>query len=131
MATILAQHALHVRQPRWSGVLALGAMAVLAWTLSVSDHRRVDEVRAPTVNPVVHWQDSRHDWLLVADRGTHELVVYDAVSGAPLERLGDDDGLGQVDSIARFGDRLLVRDLQGDTRQLALPGLHATTLARR
>lgn len=131
MATLTAQYASHVRLPRWSGVVALGALAVLAWTLSVSDRRGVDDVRATAVNPVVHWQDGRHDWLLVADRGTHELVVYDAVSGAPLERRGDDDGLGQVDSVARFGDHLLVRDLHGDTRLLTLPGLHAAALAAR
>jgi hypothetical protein len=131
MATILVQHASHVRLPRWSGVVALVALAALAWALSFGGHRAVEDGHAPVVNPVVRWQDSRHDWLLVADRATHELVVYDAMSGAPLERLGDDDGLGQVDSIARFGDRLLVRDLQGDTRMLALPGLHAATIAAR
>jgi hypothetical protein len=131
MATILVQHASHVRLPRWPGVVALIALAALAWTLSISGRHGTEAGHALVVNPVVRWQDSRHDWLLVADRATHELVVYDAASGAPLERLGDDDGLGQVDSIARFGDRLLVRDLQGDTRLLALPGLRATTLAAR
>lgn len=131
MATIPAPHVWHLRLPRWPGVVALGALAALAWALSVGGYRRADDGRVSAVNPVVHWQDSRHDWLLVADRSTHELVVYDAASGAPLERLGDDDGLGQVDSIARFGDRLLVRDIQGDTRLLALPGLHAATIAAR
>jgi hypothetical protein len=85
----------------------------------------------PIVNPLVHWQDSRHDWLLVADRGTHELVVYDATTGEPLQRLGRDDGLGSVDTIAALGDHLLVQDARGQPTLLGLPSLRAGTLALR
>jgi hypothetical protein len=79
----------------------------------------------------VHWQDGRHDWLLVADRGSHELVVYDATTGAPLQRLGRDDGLGSVDTVAALGNRLLVQDAEGQPTLLGLPSLHAVTLASR
>lgn len=83
------------------------------------------------VNTLVHWQDRQRDWLLVADRASHELVVYDARSGAPLRRLGAEDGLGEVDSIARAGDRLLVHGTEGPAKVLTLPNLRATSLAAR
>ncbi len=85
----------------------------------------------PKTSRLVHWQDAQRDWLLVADRSSHELVVYDARTGAPLQRLGADDGLGEVDSIARAGDRLLVQGAHGPVKVLTLPDLHAAGLAAR
>lgn len=118
----------------WRGVLipALAVLAVLAglWLASAAP------TDAPTrgdvqVNRLVHWQDAQRDWLLVADRSSHELVVYDARTGSPLQRLGADDGLGEVDSIARAGDRLLVQGGEGPAKVLILPDLHAAGLAAR
>ena len=83
------------------------------------------------VNALVHWQDDGHDWLLVADRTAHELVVYDATTGEPLQRLGRDDGLGSVDTIAALGDHLLVQDARGQPTLLSLPDLRAQALASR
>ncbi|MCP1374369.1 hypothetical protein [Dyella lutea] len=118
----------------WRGALmpALAVLAVLAglWLASAAptDAPTRDDVQ---VNRLVHWQDAQRDWLLVADRSSHELVVYDARTGSPLQRLGADDGLGEVDSIARAGDRLLVQGGEGPAKVLILPDLHAAGLAAR
>lgn len=111
---------------------ALAVLAVLAglWLASPG------QSEAPfggdlQVSRLVHWQDAQRDWLLVADRSSHELVVYDARTGAPLQRLGADDGIGEVDTIARAGDRLLVRGIEGPAKVLTLPDLRATGLAGR
>ncbi|MGN6739785.1 hypothetical protein [Dyella sp.] len=92
-----------------------------------------DPVAAPplAVNALVHWQDDDHDWLLVADRTAHELVVYDATNGEPLQRLGRDDGLGSVHTIAALGDHLLVQNTKGQPTLLSLPSLRAQALASR
>lgn len=107
----------------------LAVLAVL-WLASVGQPASPspDDSR---VSRLVRWQDARRDWLLVADRSSHELVVYDARTGAPLRRLGADDGLGEVDSIARAGDRLLVQGAEGSVKVLALPSLRAGGLAAR
>jgi len=84
-----------------------------------------------TENRLVHWQDSQHDWLLVADRATHRLVVYDAGTGEPVRHLGVDNGLGEVDSIAQLGDLLLVQDIRGRSTLLGMPGLRPRALAAR
>ena len=112
----------------WASVLLLVG-ACLAMLTGVGRDRAASP--RPIVNSLVHWQDGRHDWLLVADRGTHELAVYDATTGAPLQRLGRDDGLGSVDAIAALGDRLLVQDASGQPTLLGLPSLRAGTLALR
>lgn len=112
---------------------AMGVLLLVGACLAMligGDRDRAANPR-PIVNSLVHWQDGRHDWLLVADRGTHELVVYDATTGAPLQRLGRDDGLGSVDAIAALGDRLLVQDARGQPTLLGLPSLRAGTLALR
>jgi hypothetical protein len=63
---------------------------------------------ASSIERLVRWQDAEHDWLLVVDPDTSELVVYDANDGRPLERLGADDGLPDVQSIVQQGSWLLV-----------------------
>lgn len=79
---------------------------------------------ADPVGQLVHWRDAGHDWLLVVDPETRELVVYDANDGRPLERLGADDGLPDVHSIVRQGSLLLVADRHySDVRLLRLPQL--------
>lgn len=83
-------------------------------------------------NHVVHWQDNDHNWLLVADRDAHALVVYDATTGEPLRRLGTESGLGAVDAISSTGDRLLVSAQHGSKPVLlSLPQLQRMTLAAR
>lgn len=124
----------HPHAPAWRHALlpACAALAVLAglWLASAgpAESSAGSDLR---ISRLVHWQDARRDWLLVADRSAHELVVYDARTGAPLQRLGADDGLGEVDSIARAGDRLLVQDAGGSEKVLTLPDLRAASLAAR
>lgn len=121
------------RRPRGGQTLIAVALLVAAGLLLFSGGQN-DRRAAPspvTENRVVHWQDSQHDWLLVADRATHQLVVYDASTGEPLQRLGNDSGLGEVDSIAQLGDLLLVQDAQGQSTLLGMPGLQPRTLAAR
>jgi hypothetical protein len=81
---------------------------------------------AASANQLVHWQDAGHDWLLVVDPSTRELVVYDASDGRPLDRFGADDGLPQVRSIALRGPWLYVTgQAHAKTRLLRLPELQA------
>lgn len=133
MSTLLSivesSPARYLRRDRGTVAVLLLAGACLAM-LAGGTRDRAGSPR-PVVNPLVHWQDSRHAWLLVADRGTHELVVYDAATGEPLQRLGHDDGLGSVDTIAALGNRLLVQDAKGQPILLSLPSLRADTLASR
>lgn len=116
--------------PRHRGA---AAVVVLAGACLLLAGRAADPkiTSQPAANPLVHWHDSHHDWLLVADRAAHELVVYDAATGAPLQRLGSDDGVGRVDSIVPLGDRLLVQDAKGRPTLLSLPDLRAGTLVSR
>ncbi len=119
-------------RPRRRHVVAAGILLAGIGALLLADRGR-DPVATPplAVNALVHWQDDSHDWLLVADRGTHELVVYDAATGEPLQRLGRDDGLGAVDTIAALGDHLLVQNTKGRPTLLSLPALRAQALASR
>jgi hypothetical protein len=123
-STVESSPARYLRRHRGTVAVLLLAGACLAMLAGGGSPR-------PIVSPLVHWQDGRHDWLLVADRGTHELVVYDATTGEPLRQLGHDDGLGSVDTIAALGDRLLVQDATGQPTLLRLPSLRADTLASR
>lgn len=111
----------------WGLCLAVAAIvAVMVWSPGPAE-----QDKSLRVSRLVHWQDARHDWLLVADRASHELVVYDAVSGAPLQRLGAQDGLGEIDTIAQSGDRLMVQGERGPSQVLTLPALQPDTLAAR
>lgn len=75
---------------------------------------------------LVRWQDASHDWLLVVDPSTRELVVYDARDGRPLDRFGTDDGMPRVKSIALRGPWLYVTgQSHARTRLLRLPELQA------
>ncbi|HET6432226.1 hypothetical protein [Dyella sp.] len=119
-------------RPRLFGQLAGGlALLALAGALLFGGDRHGHAPASPSENRLVRWQDSRHDWLLVADRAAHQLVVYDAATGAPLQRLGERDGVGEVDSIAQLGDLLLVQDVRGEARVLGMPGLQPRALASR
>jgi hypothetical protein len=59
-------------------------------------------------------------------------VVYDATDGRPLERLGADDGLPDVQSIAQQGSWLFVTGRQHPKlRLLKLPELQAVAASGR
>ena len=124
--------ALPPARPRRRHVVAAGILLAGIGALLLAGRDR-DPVATPplAVNALVHWQDDSHDWLLVADRTAHELVVYDAATGEPLQRLGRDDGLGSVDTIAALGDHLLVQNTKGRPTLLSLPSLRVQALASR
>lgn len=109
-------------------LLALLSACLLWWCWPAADRA----AEAPSIQQLVHWQDADHDWLLVVDPVTRELVVYDATDGRPLERLGADDGLGDVQSIAQQGSWLLVTGRQRpEVRLLKLPELRAMAVGDR
>jgi hypothetical protein len=124
--------ALPPARPRRRHFVAAGILLAGIGVLLLAGRDR-DPVATPrlVVDALVHWQDDGHDWLLVADRASHELVVYDAATGEALQRLGRDDGLGSVDTIAALGDQLLVQDTKGQPTLLSLPSLRAQALASR
>ena len=125
---IALRHAHTISPPRfwrlvpWLGfaLLAAGMLQLLWPPVTGSDNT----TSVTPIAPLVHWSDADHDWLLVVDQASGELVVYDANDGRPLERLGADDGLPDVHSIAQLGSLLLVTDRQRSTlRLLKLPQL--------
>ncbi len=108
---------------RTAGVVLL-VLSSLGWWWSWQPEPDAATGAAPA-NQLVRWQDASHDWLLVVDPSTHELVVYDARDGRPLDRFGTDDGLPRVKSIALRGPWLYVTDRSdAKTRLLRLPELH-------
>jgi hypothetical protein len=84
------------------------------------------------VQPLVRFQDASHNWLMVVDPATHELVVYDANNGRPLHRLGADDGLAEVTAISRKDSLLYVTGNPDEAMQvLRLPQLQTVALNER
>ena len=82
------------------------------------------EANPASFNGMVHWQDASHDWLIVADRGNDQLVVYDARDGRPLRRMGAREGLTDIETLATTGERLLVAgDSTPEVRVVSLPAL--------
>ena len=88
----------------WAGIVVLALLGSSLRFSPATDHS--DAIAE--VQPLVHFQDASHDWLIVVDQATHELVVYDANDGRPLHRLGVDNGLSTVRSISRQGSSLFV-----------------------
>jgi len=115
---------LHGRGFRLLGTVLLLAVATwLAWSWMPSAGTGQGSREAMT-GELVHWRDAGHDWLVVVDPATRELVIYDANDGRPLERLGADDGLPPVHSISTQGSQVLVTDAgHRDSRVLKLPEL--------
>jgi hypothetical protein len=115
---------------RWPGIVLLVALSLgLLWSWSSAPD---GATAAAPINQLVHWQDASHDWLLVVDPTTRELVVYDANDGRPLERLGTDDGLPAVQSIVQQGSWLFVMGKQRPKmRLLKLPELQAVAVNSR
>ncbi|MFC5440512.1 hypothetical protein [Rhodanobacter ginsenosidimutans] len=62
------------------------------WQLLWSAVPGSDNTSATPIAPLVHWRDADHDWLLVVEQASGELVVYDANDGRPLRRLGAANG---------------------------------------
>lgn len=116
---------------RWSWRLVQWlALAVLAaWTLHLCwpSTATGDAASITASRPsLVHWKDASHDWLLVVDQATHELVVYDANDGRPLRRMG------AIDSIVGEGDWLIATSPQHPrVRVLSLPDLQPAAVAAR
>jgi hypothetical protein len=116
----------------WLAFAALAACALhLCWP-SAAAGDDTGEAATVSASSLVHWKDAGHDWLLVVDQATRELVVYDAYDGRPLRRLGAANGAGAIDSIASVGNRLMATDQQhSHTRVLSLPELQPAKLAAR
>lgn len=109
----------------WFGfaLLAAGTLQLLWPPTTGSDN-------ATPVAPLVHWSDADHDWLLVVDQASGELMVYDANDGRPLHRLGAANGVAPIDTITREGDWLVTTSERRPGLQiLSLPGLQPVTLA--
>jgi hypothetical protein len=122
----------------WRSLQWLSFAAVVAWLLHTfmqpapMDVGATDVQTAAPVSAVVHWKDAGHDWLLVVDQTTHELVIYDANSGQPLRRLGAANGAGPIDSIVGEGPWLITTNRQDQRLQvLSLPELKPVMLATR
>jgi len=110
-------------------IMLLAVLSACLWSWWPAADRATEQ---RSTQQLVHWQDAGHDWLLVVDPTTGELVVYDAVDGRPLERLGADDGLPQVRSIARQGSWLLVTGRQqSKVHRLKLPELRVVAVDDR
>jgi len=113
---------------RWPGISLLVVLSVILWSwLPASD----ETAELPAANQLVHWQDAGHDWLLVVDPLTRELVVYDAGDGRPLQRLGADDGLPPVRAIGQRGSLLFVIGRQHRGVRLKLPELQPVVIRGR
>ncbi len=119
------------RLVRQCGLVLLAVLLPgLLWTWKPAPEAGV--IQGGTTNQLVHWRDGGHDWLLVIDPSTRELVVYDARDGRPLERLGVDDGLPEVHAIAQQGSSLLVLDeARSKVRRLKLPELRTVAVSDR
>lgn len=108
----------------WLGMSVVLLLASI-FMFSPSSGRSVSAVQ---IQPLVHFRDASHDWLMVVDAATGEVVVYDAASGRPLHRLGADEGLSRVTAIAREGSRLRVTSNNSAMRVLSLPGFQPVAL---
>lgn len=115
----------------WLALAGLAGLVVMAVLLHVPPP--VPESPEPArPNMLVRWHDKRHDWLLVADQVSDEVVIYDATDGRPLRRLGSRQGLAGVQGLARRGVRVFVFGRgRRAVRVLKLPQLQPVDLAVR
>jgi hypothetical protein len=121
------------RSSRW--LAPCGMLAALVLLVSngfgVVRSRAVASHSQPNFNTLVHWHDSTHDWLLVADDKADQLTVYDATDGRLLRRLGTGSGLGDVAALAQRDGQLYVVDDDGRLGQLRLPQLQLMASSSR
>lgn len=117
----------------WRPVFLLMFAALAVWALQLwwsPATTNSQNSTAVSVSPLVHWKDANHDWLLVVDQATRELVVYDARDGRPLRRVGAASGVRSIDSIVGEGDWVVARSTQHPGLQiLSLPELKPLALA--
>ena len=113
-----------------AGISVAVAIAVAIHALVPGPPRRQPQPLAADRNGLVRWHDADRDWLLVVDRPTGELVVYDATDGRPLYRFGSRQGLAKVQGLVREGPWLFVL---GDVRHplWRLPELRPVEFAGR
>lgn len=112
----------------WLGMIVLLLLS-LSLVFSPAPERSAS---ASAIQPLIHFRDASHDWLMVVDAATREVVVYDASSGRPVHRLGAGEGLSGVTSIAREGSRLLVTsDQHSAVHVLQLPEFRPVALETR
>lgn len=112
----------------WAGIVVLCVLGLSLWFSPTAS----PSAASVEIQPLVHFRDANHDWLMVVDQATHELVVYDANDGRPLHRLGADEGLSGVTSIARQGAWLFVNsNRHPSVRVLKLPEFQPVALNSR
>jgi hypothetical protein len=76
---------------------------------------------ASAENPLIHWRDAGHDWLVVLERDAGEVAVYDAADGRPLRRLGAAQGVAGAERMVREGPWLVLLGREGgDVRWINL-----------
>lgn len=115
----------------YKGLAVLAGVFVLA-AVALPQLTRGDAQVPGGYNALVRWHEGRHDWLLVADRATREVVIYDATDGRPLHRLGRRQGLADVDALVQQGSWLFVLGNEHPrVRVLKLPQLQPVDLAAR
>jgi len=115
----------------WLG-FALLAAGVLRhpWPPATGSDSMTPAAPAAPIAPLVRWSDADHDWLLVVDHSSGELLVYDANDGRPLRRLGIANGVAPIETIALDGNWLLaVSEHRPGLQVLSLPGLKPPVLA--
>jgi hypothetical protein len=79
---------------------------------------------------LLRWQHAGEDWLLAADDGANQLVIYDATSGRPIRRLGAGE-VGDIAGLAQRDGRIFVIGDDGSSRELHLPQLQRVARAER
>ena len=85
----------------------------------------------PEFNALVHWREDGRDLLVVADRTTDEVVVYDAADGRPLQRLSVKGGLQDRETLLHRDGQLFVVNRNGAWEELRLPQLEVASTASR
>ncbi len=84
-----------------AAVLLLGMLAMTAGSkLMLPAQTPPSAMRAAAglnpINPLMHWRERGHHWLVVTDQARHQRVLYDADSGRPLGRAAAGEKLGQT-----------------------------------
>ena len=65
----------------------IGAMVLVALAFVLTHPAAGKKFVYSTFDVAARGSQGGHEWLLVGEPGTHQLLVYDAVDGRPLQRL--------------------------------------------
>ena len=122
ITTIILRHG-------WLPLLAVVAIA-LCW-FGLEGSSRLDTGMGPSFNVLVHWREDNRDWLVVAEGGEDEVVLYDAADGRPLQRLRVKGGLRDRDALVQQDGRLFVVRPNGALAELRLPSLEIAAADNR